>query len=189
MAAFDPAYAAVIRAEGGYQADPADSGNYDSHKKLIGTKYGISAPVLEAYLKRDITVDDMKNLQLSTVRSIYKNLYWDKIKGDSINDQDTAHFLFDWGVNAGVSKAVRSLQESLKYRFGKNISIDGGMGPQTLSALHSSPISAVYADIVERRRQHYKDIAQANPALSKFLPGWLNRLAEFEKKKLSPAQD
>ena len=59
MAKFDPAYSIVLRLEGGYQNNPADKGNYNSLGDLVGTKYGISAPVLEQWIGRPPTKMDM----------------------------------------------------------------------------------------------------------------------------------
>ena len=51
MAEFIPIHNFVIKEEGGYQDMPSDTGNYVDGV-LVGTNYGISAPVLKSYLGR-----------------------------------------------------------------------------------------------------------------------------------------
>ena len=79
MAKFIKAHEFVERAEGGYTDNPNDNGNWTGGKKgsgdLIGTNFGISAPVLKAYLGRTPSVADMKNLKKSTAEKIYKKNY------------------------------------------------------------------------------------------------------------------
>lgn len=65
---WERAIAWVLRWEGGFQADPADVGNY-YQGQLIGTKYGISAASwAHAY--------DIPNLTLEQARAIYQEHYW-----------------------------------------------------------------------------------------------------------------
>lgn len=110
MAKFEIAHKITAINEGGYTDEPDDNGNWTGGKKgagkLIGTKYGISAPVLMAYLVRVPTVNEMKNLTHQVVRSIYKKNYWDSIRGDEIESQEIANGIYDMAVNAGVGTAI-----------------------------------------------------------------------------------
>lgn len=135
MASFNIARKITDVNEGGYGDDPKDSGNWTSGRigvgSLIGTKYGISAPILCVYLKRPATVSDMKNLSYETAGLIYKRNYWDKIKGDDINSQDVANSLYDNAVNVGPGTAIKLAQRSL------GISETGVMDIQTLNKLNN----------------------------------------------------
>jgi len=74
MANFNLFLPELLKTEGGYQNKLSDrKGNTNSLGQMVGTKYGISAPVYEAYIKRPPTVADMKNLPLSTAVLIAKN--------------------------------------------------------------------------------------------------------------------
>ena len=88
MANFNLFLPELLKAEGGYQNKISDrKGNTNSLGQMVGTKYGISAPVYEAYIKRPPTVSDMKNLPLSTAVLIAKKYYWDACNADEIENQ------------------------------------------------------------------------------------------------------
>lgn len=113
MADFEIAHKRVAIFEGGYQCMPQDNGNWTGGKKnvgkLIGTKYGISAPVLKEYLGKEPTSFDMLNLSVETSHKIYKKNYWDKVWGDKIESQNIANQIYDNAVNAGVGEAIRQI--------------------------------------------------------------------------------
>ena len=77
-----------------------------------------------------------RSLQAS-VKIFYKKRYWDKFLGDDISDQQVAMELYDTGVNMGVRRAVRFLQNALNV-FNRNqknyndLIVDGWLGHQTL---------------------------------------------------------
>jgi len=124
MANFKIADKITRKSEGGYTGDADDNGNWTGGKKgigvLIGTKYGISAPVLMDYLGRIPTVAEMKNLSEETVDKIYIKNYWTPIRGNEIVNQDIANDIYDMAVNAGVGTAIilakraRKIEESNK---------------------------------------------------------------------------
>lgn len=117
MADFLTAHRRTARFEGGYQCMREDNGNWTGgvvgSGDLIGTKYGISAPLLGLYLGRRATATDMKTLQKETAEAIYRKNYWAPIKGDLIEDQAQADQLYDMGVNAGVKTAIILAQRTL----------------------------------------------------------------------------
>ena len=118
---FSAAQRLVSKSEGGYSNDTRDPGNYTGAKigvgKLIGTNYGISAPVLVSYWKgkygKEPTEFDMKSLPYSVALEIYKKGYWNAIKGDEIDDQKVASILYDAAVNQGSGKAKRYVMDTL----------------------------------------------------------------------------
>lgn len=124
MANFEIADKLTRKAEGGYSDHREDNGNWTGGKigvgVLIGTKYGISAPVLMTYLGRVPTVLEMKNLSSETVTKIYNKNYWKAIKGDEITNQDIANKIYDMAVTSGpgtaikLAKRVRNHPESTK---------------------------------------------------------------------------
>ncbi len=170
MAKFDPAYSIVLRLEGGYQNNPADKGNYNSLGDLVGTKYGISAPVLEQWIGRPPTKMDMANLNTHTAKAIYYNLYWKNIQGDFIRSQDLANIFFDGHVNHGRT-GIRLMQRVL------GVSDDGIVGPITLNALNSSDTGKTYVAYRRTREAFYRQLATGSQA--QFLNGWLRRLQAF----------
>lgn len=117
MADFLTAHNRTVKFEGGYQCDPDDNGNWTGSRKgigrLIGTKYGITASVLAAYMKKEPTVDDMKNLDPDVARMIYLRNYWSPIRGNEIRNQDEANTIYDSAVNMGVGTAIILAQRTL----------------------------------------------------------------------------
>lgn len=136
MANFLIAFGKTIKTEGGYSNVREDRGNWTGGKigsgVLVGTKYGISAPVLMAHLGRLPTVDEMKNLSRDTVQKIYKSNYWDIMRGDEIVTQFLADKIFDNCVNFGVAGGIKILQESL------TIKATGKMDDVTLNKLNQN---------------------------------------------------
>lgn len=124
MANFNIADKLTRKSEGGYSGHREDNGNWTGGKIgkgiLIGTKYGISAPVLMAYLGRVPTIAEMKNLSEDTVSKIYIKNYWNVIRGDEILSQDIANQIYDMAVTSGpgtaikLAKRVRNHPESTK---------------------------------------------------------------------------
>ncbi len=114
---------------------PKDSGNYTGGQiglgQLIGSKFGVSAPVLSSYLRRTATVEDMKNLSPETAMIIAKKDYWNLIHGDEIVSQEKADMIYDDAYNSGPSTAVNKVQKAL------NITVTGKMDIFTLNKLNN----------------------------------------------------
>lgn len=173
MAEFGPAYLIVADSEGGYQDHSSDSGNYNSLGELVGTNWGISAPVYEEWIGYPPSRGDMLSMPKSTARLIYRTNFWNDIQGDSIVDQGVANILFDGRVNHGRT-GVRIMQRIL------GVPVDGHVGPITLGAINSSDPRWLVGRYKNARREFYHELVENNPSYSVFLNGWLNRLSEFE---------
>ena len=163
----------LSNAEGGFQKHPSDTGNYNSLGQLVGTNYGISAKTYEDFIKRPPTENDMRSMPKSVAIEIYKQNYWHKMKGNFMTNQSVANILIDHGVNAGVGRASRLVQNILKYHFNKNISVDGAIGNETLTALNNVNQYSLFQTIKKERENYYKSLGGV------FLDGWLSRLKAF----------
>lgn len=136
MAIFKKAYEKTNHAEGGAKISMVreDSGNWTGGKvgvgTLVGSKYGVAAPTLSAFLGRTVTVNDMANLSAETAMVIAKKNYWDKMRGDEINDQEIAERIYDRGYNMGMAEAIREAQHVL------GIPETGKVDSLTLNALN-----------------------------------------------------
>jgi len=166
----------VLKAEGGYQNDPSDTGNYNSEGDLVGTNYGISAPVYEAFMGDVISQYAMETMPLQHAVAIYKPQYWDKLKGDNIKTQEVADVLVDHGVNTGVSRASEMVQEILNDSFNKNLVVDGAVGDLTIAAMNSVNQVQLHSVIVNARISYYESLRHLYP---QFINGWLNRVQIF----------
>ena len=103
-----------------------------------------------------------------------------------IPSQMIAEELFDTGVNMGIHRSVRFLQESLNLlnRNQKNyedIKEDGLLGPGTLNALEiylendDSPFLLKIMNILQGH--HYIEYMRRQPNQEKYARGWLKRIA------------
>ena len=146
----------VLEHEGGYVNDPKDPGGE--------TKYGIA--------KRSNPDVDIKNLTKERAKEIYFDNYWLPSRVPQVPDK-LKHIYFDMCVNMGKSRAVKILQESANSK-GKNISVDGGMGPTTLKAIQNVELERVRA----YRVKYYVDLIGRKPDLEKFYFGWFRRSLE-----------
>ena len=146
----------VLEHEGGYVNDPTDLGGE--------TKYGIT--------KRFYPDVDIKNLTTEQAKEIYKKDYWDKNKVESL-PQNLWHIYFDMCVNMGKRTAVKVLQRAANNR-GKDLEVDGGLGPKTIEALNGVELDRVRAF----RVKYYVDLITAKPEQEKFYLGWFRRATE-----------
>jgi lysozyme family protein len=114
--------------------------------------------------------------------------YWNPLY-DEINDSSLAYRLFDLGVNAGVSKAVRILQLTIKKYYDNDIKVDGIFGNQTLLMVNrfanysAIPIRLHKIKTIPGENVFYAyyihEIGKFYHSLSnfwKFGKGWLNRV-------------
>ena len=146
----------VLEHEGGYVNDPKDLGGE--------TKYGIT--------KRFYPDIDIKNLTIEQATEIYKKDYWDKNRVESL-PQNLWHIYFDMCVNMGKRTAVKVLQRAANNK-GKDIEVDGGLGPATIGALKGVELDRVRAF----RVKYYVDLITARPEQEKFFLGWFRRATE-----------
>ena len=95
LTAFDDIIEVVLEHEGGYVNDPKDPGGE--------TNFGIA--------KRSHPDVDIKNLTKDGAKKIYKEVYWDGNKVESLSE-DLRHIYFDMCVNQGRGRAVKILQQA-----------------------------------------------------------------------------
>ena len=146
----------VLEHEGGYVNDPKDLGGE--------TKYGIT--------KRFYPDVDIKNLTVEQAKEIYKKDYWDRNRVESL-PQNLWHIYFDMCVNMGKRTAVKVLQRAAVNK-GRDIEVDGGLGPMTIGALKGVELDRVRAF----RVKYYVDLITARPEQEKFYLGWFRRATE-----------
>ena len=146
----------VLKHEGGYVDHPKDPGGR--------TNMGITQAVYENYLNRTVTEEEMKNIKIGDVRIIYKENYWDKVKGDDL-PSGVDFCVFDWAVNSGVSRASKAFQKIIGAKA------DGVIGPNTLKAVESPDSEVIIQQLTEAREDFYKRLS----TFDTFGKGWLNR--------------
>ena len=93
----------IIKVEGGYVNDPADSGGE--------TNYGITIRVARSYGYTGA----MKDLPRQTAFDIYGDRYWGAVCGDQLEklSESICEEVVDTSVNMGPGRAAKFLQRSL----------------------------------------------------------------------------
>ena len=192
MADFDIAYGETEIREGGYVNDSVDKGG-ETHRGVTRKYHPDWAgwKIVEQ-IKRDHPNDFVRrindNEELATLaKDVYRKKYWAPIRGDEIPDQHIANKVFDTGVNQGVARSVRYLQESLNLlnRNQKNyadIKMDGKFGDQTHTTLvkflkleQNRPDYLLKA-LNLMQASHYIEIMRKDPTQERFARGWFNRV-------------
>lgn len=173
MATFKQAQQLVGLAEGGYQSDPRDEGNYYMGH-LIGTKWGISAPVLGAYLGRIPSKQEMIDLTRSTAENILRVNFWNKTNLEHLKNQSVANLIYDGVVNHGtngmrflVEKSLKILKRPLSY-----YEVFTMKGIQVLNGLNQRKL---FDTIKQARADKYRSSKQTY-----YIKGWLARLDRIQ---------
>lgn len=149
---FEIAIEIVLKFEGGYVNNPNDPGGE--------TKYGIS--------KRAYPEIDIRQLDREGAINIYKNDYWIPLMCDEISSP-LRLALFDCGVNQGVLRASKLLQELVKVK------IDGKIGPKTMAAVKEKKTDKLLIDFLVGRQMHYISLKN----FKFFGKGWTKRIFEI----------
>jgi hypothetical protein len=159
MAALQIALVFVLQNEGStFVNDPLDRGG--------PTRYGITQNTLSHFIGRTASVDEVRNISMSTVTEIYRHLYWNPVKGDNIQDQRLATAIFDISVLAGPSAAIRMAQAAV------GAVTDGIMGPKTLAAINTCDADRALQSISLKACTYYTAIVLRDASQTKFLAGW-----------------
>jgi len=152
---FKDAVKIVLKHEGGYVNDPVDPGGE--------TNMGIS--------KKAYPFLDIKNLTIKQASDIYFKDYWLKGKVSKV-PEELRMIYFDMVVNMGRSRAVKILQEAISAK-GVKTTIDGGIGPQTISNALKSGLEP--ERLRSYRVKYYADLVNRKPKLGKYWYGWYRR--------------
>ena len=164
----------ILKWENSFQQWGADKGNYYKGK-LIGTNKGVTPEAYKEVFKKEPTVEAIKNLTFDEYVTVLKVKYWNKWRGDQIENQDLADILVDWVYNSG-SWGIKIPQRLL------GVDDDGIVGSKTLKALNGlKDPDAFYRKVWDARKKFYDDIVRNNPSQAVFLKGWMNRLNSFKK--------
>ena len=165
IANWKDAYAHLIKSEGGYVNDPHDRGGE--------TNLGVTKKAWAAYLKRDIEDGEMAALTPEAVEPFYKEMYWDRVRADDLPD-GVDYLVFDFAVNAGPGRASKFLQQAV------GATADGVIGPGTLAAVRNFSAEELINRFSEVKKEFYEGLVEKDPSQSRFINGWLNRVAEVK---------
>lgn len=166
--------------EGGYVNDKADSGGetfagisrvnnpdwpgwplVDAIKdKHLGTSSTSLARFINNQLLNDPTM-------LGLLAERYYLNYWKPV--ENIESPKVRAKVFDFGVNAGPSTAIKMLQRIVGTKT------DGVIGSLTNTAINNLGDVVVLNRFCQAMESFYRDLATKKPSYKKFLTGWLRR--------------
>src|SRR5690606_22531703 len=141
---FDACLAEVLRQEGGYADHPSDPGGATNmgitHKTLADWR-GVSP-------WWSLPKSAVKALERAEAAQIYRSRYWQRCQAETLPvGLDLA--LFDFAVNSGPDRAIRTLQTEL------GVVADGRVGPVTRGAVEvyaaSKGLAALIGALCDRR--------------------------------------
>ena len=156
--------------EGGFGFHPADPGGATNSGITIGTytywckQHGKPKP----------TVNDLKNMSDDEWFMIFKTMFADPWKVDSIENQSIANVCIDFGWASGVQTAIKKVQKTL------GCVPDGIVGKNTLAALNAPDKKATFDKLIRMRLQYCDAIVAKRPSSKVFLKGWKRRINDIK---------
>lgn len=163
---FNEFFDRMIAHEAGYVNHPADKGG--------PTNLGVTIATLSGWLGRKATIADVKALTKESVRPLYKKQYWDAVRGDDL-PSGVDYFTADYGVNSGVSRAIKELQRAV------SVTADGVMGVQTLAAVKAVLPRTIIERLSAQRMKFLKGLSNWGT----FGKGWTNRVNDVTRVSLA----
>lgn len=172
MANFETAIVQLLKNEGEYVNDPQDSGGetYKGVARKYHSKWEgwIDIDLAKAKPNFPQNLEDNDLLQ-TRIKHFYEVNYWDKLQCDSIESDEVAMSIFDFGVNAGVKTSAKLAQLSV------GATPDGIIGSKTLQALNDFDKVAFIATFTVAKIARYVNLCEKNPKNRKFFYGWVRR--------------
>ena len=167
---FEKSLVKLLQHEGGYVNHPQDPGGR--------TNLGVTQDVWEDWIDRAVSEDEMKALTPAKVAPLYREMYWDRVKGDKL-PSGVDYCVFDAAVNSGVRRASQWLQTTVAAVA------DGAIGEQTLKlVLLTNP--QILIDKYSANRLAFLQRLATWPTFGK---GWERRVEEVKATANSFAAD
>jgi lysozyme family protein len=162
---FDRAQAIIKVYEGGYVDDPKDPGG--------ATNFGITQATLSRWRRRQVTKAEVAAMSYDEAKDIYFAEYWSRSSCDAMPGP-LALPVYNIAVHAGVGTAARFLQHALNQN-GAAVSVDGGIGGETLGAVAQAPLPGVISDLIDL----YEDLLRAQRNFPHYKNGFLGRVSKL----------
>ena len=151
----------MLKSEGHFVNHPSDPGGM--------TNLGVTKKAWEAWVKHPVDEAEMRSLTPEIVAPFYKAQYWNPCKCDEL-PIGIDYAVFDFAVNAGVSRASKTLQTALKTGG------DGIIGPVTLGVAANADPDEFLEKFSAAKEQFYRSLQ----TFDTFGKGWLRRVVEVQ---------
>jgi lysozyme family protein len=159
---WDACFERLIKHEGGYSNHSSDPGGR--------TNLGVTQEVWEDWMDRQVTEDEMKSLTPDKVKPLYKDMYWDRVKGDRL-PHGVDYCVFDASVNSGGFRAAKWLQTTVGAKT------DGVIGDLTINLVSLTNPQMIIDKYCEIRLEFLRGLSTW-PTFGK---GWERRVREVQK--------
>lgn len=176
--AFEDAIQKTLQHEGRFVDDPDDPGgatNFGVSLRFVkGELDGTEVVGVEFDLNGDgkVDVEDIRNMTRDMAIAVYFSAFWDK-RFEQMDDL-IAEKYFDFSINMSKKQATMLVQRAC-ISAGFPVSVDGGLGPETMGALEKAEPACVLAALKAEAAAFYRLLAVLDPVKEKFLKGWLKR--------------
>lgn len=150
----------ILRHEGGFAEHPDDPGG--------ATNFGITHKTLAAWREVDkCTREEVRTLPIDEAKEIYRAQYWNALNCDNL-PAGVDLVTFDFGVNAGVGRSARMLQDVVA------VEQDGQVGPITVGAANQIDPEFIITTFSDKRMAYYRKLSHWDT----FGRGWARRTTE-----------
>jgi lysozyme family protein len=171
MTAWEMALGFTLAYEGGWVNAPNDRGG-ETYRGISrvnwpnwpGWELIDEEKVREGFPGRLVGMSSLAEL----VIGFYQVNFWDPLHGDELPIK-MAVALFDFAVNSGVARAVRTMQIVL------GATVDGVLGPKTIKAAHDAGENGV-VELLARRAKFLHEIMDNDPTQKVWAMNWFRRL-------------
>jgi lysozyme family protein len=144
------------------------------------TRFGLASsshPELVASGFFDV-IKTPRDAALVVAEAVYNSAYAVPLEIARINDQAVATAVLSFGINAGLLGDGKLLQQACGAA-GNPVTVDGHVGPGTLSAANSINPSQLLNAFSEAAIGFYGGLAAEHPQDAAFVKGWDNRVAAW----------
>ena len=159
---FEKSLALVLKHEGKFVNHKDDPGGM--------TNLGVTQNAWRDWVGHGVDEATMKSLTVDMVAPLYHLKYWNACLCNQL-PSGVDYLVFDFAINAGPSRAIKTIQRALK------ITADGVIGPVTIKAIKGANAEDFITDFTHAKEVFYRSLSTFNI----FGKGWLNRVADSKK--------